>query len=58
MGAANNVGDYVPFLAPFDLQGLVRGMKAASMKYDELVEKIIEKHMEDAKEHHKKFSDY
>ncbi|KAK9091230.1 hypothetical protein Sjap_024407 [Stephania japonica] len=55
---AFNVGDYVPFLSPFDVQGMVPRMKAASKKYDELLEKIIEEHMEDAKEQHGKVRDF
>ncbi|KAK9114866.1 hypothetical protein Syun_021663 [Stephania yunnanensis] len=47
---ASNFGDYVPFLAPFDIQGLVRRMKAANKKFDEFLEKLIEERMRDAKE--------
>ncbi|KAK9114876.1 hypothetical protein Syun_021673 [Stephania yunnanensis] len=40
---ASNFGDYVPFLAPYDIQ-------AANKKFDEFLEKLIEEHMRDAKE--------
>ncbi|KAK9105671.1 hypothetical protein Scep_022515 [Stephania cephalantha] len=49
LAGAFNIGDLVPFLAPFDVQGLVRRMKKASKKFDEFLEKIIEEHVKDAK---------
>ncbi|KAK9114870.1 hypothetical protein Syun_021667 [Stephania yunnanensis] len=55
---AFNVGDYVPFPAPFDVQRLVPRMKAASKKYDEFLEKIIEEHIKDGKEQHGKARDF
>ncbi|KAK9114883.1 hypothetical protein Syun_021680 [Stephania yunnanensis] len=53
-----NVGDYVPFLAPFDVQGLLPRMKAASKNFDEVVEKIIEEHIKDAKEQNGQVRDF
>ncbi|XP_030535103.1 cytochrome P450 71AU50-like [Rhodamnia argentea] len=45
-----NIGDYVPCLAPFDLQGLTKRMKAVSKVFDAFFEKIIDEHMESKKE--------
>ncbi|KAK7251599.1 hypothetical protein RIF29_34937 [Crotalaria pallida] len=41
---AFNAGDYVPWLAPFDLQGLRRNFKKTSRALDQVVEKIIKQH--------------
>ncbi|XP_050378299.1 cytochrome P450 71AU50-like [Argentina anserina] len=41
-----NFGDYLPFLAPFDLQGLTKRMKAVSKVFDDFFEKIIDEHIE------------
>ncbi|XP_022737474.1 cytochrome P450 CYP736A12-like [Durio zibethinus] len=41
---AFNISDYVPFLAPFDLQGLARRFKRMSKVLDTLLEKIIDEH--------------
>ncbi|OMP01029.1 Cytochrome P450 [Corchorus capsularis] len=41
---AFNLSDYVPFLAPFDLQGLTRRLKISSKAVDEILEKIIDEH--------------
>ncbi|RDX58155.1 Flavonoid 3',5'-hydroxylase 2, partial [Mucuna pruriens] len=40
-----NIGDFVPFLAPFDLQGIERGMKQLHNKFDALLTKMIEEHV-------------
>ncbi|XP_030518619.2 cytochrome P450 71AU50-like [Rhodamnia argentea] len=45
-----NIGDFVPYLAPFDLQGLTKRMKAVSRTFDGFFEKIIDEHMESKKE--------
>ncbi|KAK9091225.1 hypothetical protein Sjap_024402 [Stephania japonica] len=52
---AFNVGDYVPFLATFDIQGLVRRMKATNRKFDEFLERLIEEHLRDAKDKQTQF---
>ncbi|XP_038687914.1 cytochrome P450 CYP736A12-like [Tripterygium wilfordii] len=44
-----NVSDYVPFLEPFDLQGLKRRMKAYSKTMDDFIEKMLEEHEKNAK---------
>ncbi|KAM1098510.1 hypothetical protein ACFX13_016089 [Malus domestica] len=41
---AVNIGDYVPFLSPFDIQGLNKRMKTLSKTIDQLLEKIIGEH--------------
>ncbi|KAL5726195.1 hypothetical protein ACHQM5_009258 [Ranunculus cassubicifolius] len=45
-----NVSDYIPFLAPLDLQGLGRQLKATSKALDVLLEKIIEEHVANPKQ--------
>ncbi|OMP01112.1 Cytochrome P450 [Corchorus capsularis] len=39
-----NIADYVPFLAPFDLQGLMPRFRAIRKGCDEFLEKIIDEH--------------
>ncbi|XVF09637.1 hypothetical protein REPUB_Repub07fG0111200 [Reevesia pubescens] len=41
---AFNLSDYVPFLAPLDLQGIARRLKRMSKVLDKLFEKIIDEH--------------
>lgn len=50
LGGIFNLGDYFPWLRPFDLQGLGRRMKACSKTLDRFLEKIIDEHVHDAKE--------
>ncbi|KAF9593163.1 hypothetical protein IFM89_020459 [Coptis chinensis] len=45
-----NFADYIPYVGALDLQGLGRRMKAVSKMVDELLDKIIEEHLSDAKE--------
>lgn len=54
-----NFGDYIPFLAPFDLQGLTKRMKAVSKVFDDFFEKIIDEHIQskDDQERTKDFVD-
>nr|QNS29952.1 cytochrome P450 [Nothapodytes nimmoniana] len=42
-----NLADYLPFLKPFDLQGLTRQLKATSKALDEVMEVIITEHEEE-----------
>ncbi|OMO53008.1 Cytochrome P450 [Corchorus capsularis] len=42
---AFNVSDYVPFLAPLDLQGLAKRLKISSKVIDAILEKIIDEHV-------------
>ncbi|KAE7998167.1 hypothetical protein FH972_002740 [Carpinus fangiana] len=44
--ATPNLGDYIPFIAPLDLQGLTRRMKAVSKVFDDFFEKIIDEHIQ------------
>ncbi|XP_021810752.1 cytochrome P450 CYP736A12-like [Prunus avium] len=44
LAGAFNIGDYVPFLSPLDLQGLAKRMKRISRTIDQLFEKIIGEH--------------
>ncbi|XP_019179028.1 PREDICTED: cytochrome P450 CYP736A12-like [Ipomoea nil] len=53
MGAFN-IAEYVPFVKPFDLQGLYKRMKAVRKAKDNLVGEIINKHEEDARNGTKK----
>ncbi|XP_059433243.1 cytochrome P450 71AU50-like [Corylus avellana] len=46
LGATPNLGDYIPFIAPLDLQGLTRRMKAVSKIFDDFFEKIIDEHVQ------------
>ncbi|KAF5480777.1 hypothetical protein F2P56_001493 [Juglans regia] len=46
LGAVANLGDYIPCIAPLDLQGLTRRMKAVSMIFDDFFEKIIDEHVQ------------
>ncbi|KAK9668784.1 hypothetical protein RND81_13G086300 [Saponaria officinalis] len=45
LGGAFNVSDYIPLLAPLDLQGLNRKMKKLSKEVDNTLEAIIEDHL-------------
>nr|WMZ41179.1 cytochrome P450 family 736 subfamily A polypeptide 6 [Ipomoea batatas] len=51
---AFNIADYVPFLKPFDLQGLYKRMKAVRKAMDNVIGEIINKHEEDARNGNKK----
>ncbi|XP_030468658.1 cytochrome P450 71AU50-like [Syzygium oleosum] len=50
LAATPNIGDYIPYIASLDLQGLTRRMKAVSKVFDAFFEKIIEEHLEYKKE--------
>ncbi|XP_030445192.2 cytochrome P450 71AU50-like [Syzygium oleosum] len=50
LGATPNIGDYVPYLASFDLQGLTKRMKAVSKVFDAFFEKIIDEHVKSKKD--------
>ncbi|KAK2451719.1 cytochrome P450 CYP736A12 [Trifolium repens] len=53
-----NLGDYLPWLRPFDLQGIKRGCKKTRKQLDELLELIIKEHenpsIKEQKGHHNK----
>nr|POE73665.1 cytochrome p450 [Quercus suber] len=44
--ATLNLGDYIPYVAPLDLQGLTQRMKAVSKIFDAFLEKIIDEHVQ------------
>nr|QLI42751.1 cytochrome P450 CYP736A12-like protein [Nigella sativa] len=55
-----NMADYIPWLGAFDIQGLGRRMKSVATLLDGFLEKIIDEHVVNAKEHkgqHKDFID-
>ncbi|KAM6567888.1 hypothetical protein CsatA_027016 [Cannabis sativa] len=53
LGATPNLGDYIPFLAPLDLQGLTKRMKVVQNVFDEFFEGIIDEHIQSkAKDDH------
>ncbi|KAH7520681.1 hypothetical protein FEM48_Zijuj08G0171000 [Ziziphus jujuba var. spinosa] len=45
LGAAPNLGDYIPQIAPLDLQGLTKKMKKVGKVFDDFFEKIIDEHV-------------
>ncbi|RVX13986.1 cytochrome P450 CYP736A12 [Vitis vinifera] len=47
-----NLGDYFPFLGPLDLQGLVQRFKAINKAADEVLEKIIDRRIQDGGKDH------
>ncbi|HDB9652920.1 TPA: cytochrome P450 [Escherichia coli] len=51
LAGAFNIGDYVPFLMPLDLQGLTRRIKSGSKAFDDILEVIIDEHVQDIKDH-------
>ncbi|KAM1295921.1 hypothetical protein ACFX13_016084 [Malus domestica] len=63
LSGAFNIGDYVPFLIPLDVQGLTKRMKRISKTVDQLFEKIIQDHEQVSRSeqvqgnHHKDFVD-
>ncbi|KAB1210417.1 hypothetical protein CJ030_MR6G007168 [Morella rubra] len=46
LAVAPNLGDFIPCLAPLDLQGLTRKMKAVRKIFDAFLEKIIDEHVQ------------
>ncbi|XP_062149139.1 cytochrome P450 71AU50-like [Alnus glutinosa] len=52
--ATPNIGDYIPYVAPLDLQGLTRRMKAISKIFDSFLEKIIDEHVQSKDENQTK----
>ncbi|KAJ4826889.1 hypothetical protein Tsubulata_045247 [Turnera subulata] len=48
LAGAFNISDFVPWLAPLDIQGLSRRMKALSRDMDKVLNKIIDEHENDA----------
>nr|XP_034907420.1 cytochrome P450 71AU50-like [Populus alba] len=46
LAASFNLGDYIPPIAPLDLQGLTKRMKAVGKVFDEFFEKSIVEHIQ------------
>ncbi|KAM1655154.1 hypothetical protein ACFX2K_007448 [Malus domestica] len=46
LSAGPNLGDYIPCIAPLDLQGFTKKMKAINKAFDEFFEKIIDDHLQ------------
>ncbi|KAB2605944.1 cytochrome P450 CYP736A12-like [Pyrus ussuriensis x Pyrus communis] len=46
LSAGPNLGDYIPCIAPLDLQGFTKKMKAINKVFDEFFEKIIDEHLQ------------
>lgn len=42
-----NISDYVPFLKPFDIQGLVPQFKQTSSQMDRVFDRVIQEHVKD-----------
>ncbi|KAM7258603.1 hypothetical protein ACFE04_014344 [Oxalis oulophora] len=53
-----NLADFVPYLAPLDLQGLTKRMKVVSKSLDKLFEKIISEHEKDDNDRKKQHKDF
>ena len=43
LGGSFNIGDFIPALAPFDLQGVEKKMKIARAKYEDVFSRILSK---------------
>nr|BAE72871.1 flavonoid 3',5'-hdyroxylase [Glandularia x hybrida] len=43
-----NIGDFIPALAWMDLQGIEKGMKSLHKKFDDLIGRMLDKHLESA----------
>jgi len=46
LAASFNLGDYIPPIAPLDLQGLTKRMKAIGKVFNDFFEKIIDEHIQ------------
>ncbi|ONI13663.1 hypothetical protein PRUPE_4G235800 [Prunus persica] len=46
LAGASNLADYIPFIAPLDLQGFTKRMKSVNKAFDVFFEKIIEEHLQ------------
>ena len=58
LAATPNLGDYIPFTAPLDLQGLTKRMKAVGKVFDDFFEKIIDEHIQSKDEDDSKPKDF
>lgn len=50
LAGAFNIGDFIPYVAALDLQGLRRDMKAFNKVFDDFFEKIIDEHVKERRE--------
>ncbi|CAK9320627.1 unnamed protein product [Citrullus colocynthis] len=57
VAATLNFGDFIPFIAPLDLQGLIRHAKSVHEVYDRFFERIIDEHLESKNNDTKDFVD-
>ncbi|XP_022132483.1 cytochrome P450 CYP736A12-like [Momordica charantia] len=57
LGAAPNLADFIPCIAPLDLQGLNRRAKFVNKVLDGFLESIIDEHLRESKNHTKDFVD-
>lgn len=46
LAATPNIGDYIPYVAALDLQGLRRRMKVVGKTFDDFFEKVIDEHVQ------------
>ncbi|XP_026455494.1 cytochrome P450 CYP736A12-like [Papaver somniferum] len=46
LAAVPNLAEHIPFIGQFDLQGLVKGMKAVSEVFDKMLDNVIDEHLE------------
>lgn len=49
LAATPNMGDYIPYIAALDLQGLTKRMKVVGKIFDDFFEKIIDEHLQSEK---------
>lgn len=45
-----NIGDFIPSIAWMDLQGIQKGMKKLHRRFDDVISRMIEEHVESAHE--------
>jgi len=49
LAATPNIGDYIPYIAKLDLQGLIKRMKVLRKIFDEFLDQIIDEHIQSEK---------
>ncbi|KAL6125788.1 hypothetical protein ACLB2K_073842 [Fragaria x ananassa] len=57
LGAAPNLGDYFPWIAPLDLQGFTKRMKAVHKVFDDFLDKIVKEHLQ-SRDHEERTKDF
>ena len=57
LAGAFNLGDFIPFIAPLDLQGFTPRARSVHKACDSLFEKILDEHLESNHNHTKDFVD-